>query len=252
MPFSIETWHQRYVQQAVWTSSIRQFLFSKIQPTANQKVLEVGCGTGAVLSSQAQMSPAKYFGMDIDRVSLQYAKINNPFSLTQADAHSLPYCSESFNLVYCHFLLLWLKDPLRALKEMIRVTCSRGTVLALGEPDYGGRIDYPDEFSFLGQMQTQSLRQQGAEPLIGRQLGALFSKAGLQNITYGCLGGQWQPRSLNQSTDISKEWDILYNDMAGQFSETELNRIELLDQKAWINGERVLYVPTFYAIGYLP
>ena len=33
-----------------------------------------------------------------------------------------PFTNASFDLTFCHYLLLWLKDPLSAIKEMKRVT----------------------------------------------------------------------------------------------------------------------------------
>jgi hypothetical protein len=120
--------------------------------------------------------------------------------------------------------------------------------MALGEPDYGGRIDYPEELAFVGQMQTNSLRRQGADPLIGRRLGAYFQQAGLANVIVGCLGGQWQ---LSASAYDETEWNILRHDLAGQISEEELDRLAVLDRQAAQKGERILYVPTFYAMGYV-
>ena len=62
---------------------------------------------------------------------------------------------------------------------MVRVTHPGGFVLALAEPDYGGRIDYPTELSQIGDWQKNALKQQGANPLMGRELRSIFSHAGI-------------------------------------------------------------------------
>jgi hypothetical protein len=42
-------WHSRYLQQAGWTSKLRGYLFQRAGVDKASRVLEVGCGTGAVL-----------------------------------------------------------------------------------------------------------------------------------------------------------------------------------------------------------
>ena len=43
-------WHKRFVQQAGWTSELRNYLFKRAGLPAARRVLEVGCGSGAILS----------------------------------------------------------------------------------------------------------------------------------------------------------------------------------------------------------
>jgi hypothetical protein len=134
---------------------------------------------------------------------------------------------------------------------MARLLKPGGAILALAEPDYGGRIDYPSELALLGDIQRQSLQAQGADPWIGRKLAALFRQAGLHRIETGVLGGQWT--STPTLNDMQAEWRVLESDI-DQWSgiQADLKGLKRLDEKAWQEGERVLFVPTFYAIGFLP
>lgn len=50
------------------------------------------------------------------------------------DVYSLPFPDNFFDLVTCQTLLIHLPDPKKALKEMLRVTKTKGTVL-LAEPN---------------------------------------------------------------------------------------------------------------------
>lgn len=168
-----------------------------------------------------------------------------------ADTHYLPFSTASFDFVLSHFLFLWLADPLRALCEMKRLTRPGGAVLALAEPDYGGRIDHPPELQPLGDWQAEALRQQGADPFIGRKLSALFHTAGLRQVETGVLGGQWtQPP---QAEEWQSEWNILDADLAQDLHhKADLEKLKQADWQAWQSGVRTLYVPTFYAWGRVP
>ncbi|MEN8242941.1 MAG: methyltransferase domain-containing protein [Chloroflexota bacterium] len=243
---SVQRWHNRFSDQAEWTAEVRDYLFTRAGLKAGQSLIEVGCGTGAILSRLPES--AQRFGLDIDPAFLAHASdAAAGIPLTCADAHQMPYPSSSFNAACCHFLLLWVSEPLVVLREMARVTKPGGAVLALAEPDYGGRIDYPEALVPLGEAQTASLAAQGADPLLGRKLAELFQAAGLVDIEVGIISSQWQPP--RKGTDTS-EWQMLEHDLADRLTETQLSEYREIDQHAWQTGSRVLYVPTFYAIGH--
>jgi hypothetical protein len=127
------------------------------------------------------------------------------------------------------------------------VVRSGGWVLSLAEPDYGGRVDYPEELIRLGELQEAALRQQGAETRLGRRLGTLFHSAELKQVETGMLGGQW--REAPSQEELDQEWAVLQTDLANELPPDELARLRRLDAGAWRRGERVLFVPTFYAMG---
>ena len=99
---------------------------------------------------------------------------------------------------------------------MRRVTRPGGWVLAMAEPDYGGRIDYPEDLIYLGELQETALRRQGAETRLGRRLSALFHAAGLQEVETGVLGGQW--RDAPSLEDLAREWEVLEVDLADKLT----------------------------------
>jgi hypothetical protein len=133
------------------------------------------------------------------------------------------------------------------LLEMSRVTRQGGLIVALAEPDHEARIDFPPELGILGKLQTQSLQQQGVDTQMGRKLGFHFSKIGLEEIETGILGAQWKTGTSNLADQ--SEWEILRSDLGNQISEDELQNFRQLDQSAYQDGSRVLFVPTFYAVG---
>jgi SAM-dependent methyltransferase len=239
-------WHKRYIQQAAWSKELRNYLFERSGMDLARRVLEVGCGTGAILSDLD--TPAAVLGVDLEHACLREARLHAPQArFACGDALSLPFATDVFDIVLCHFLLLWVQDPLQALLEMKRVTRSGGSILALAEPDYNGRVDKPDALAPLGRWQAESLQLQGADPGLGMRLAQLFHQAGLQIIETGTLridkGNPHTPR------DRDLEWAVMEADLAGSVLAEELQQLKVLDERAWEDGERVLYVPTYFAWG---
>ena len=252
-PLSPEQWHNRYRQQAGWTQQLRRHLFERLDLNHAMRLLEAGCGTGAVLAEVSAMSAAHSYGLDISFEYLLLARHHAPTArLAAGDAHCLPYASGSFDLVCCHYLLLWVKDPAQVVEELARITRQGGAVMLMAEPDYGGRIDYPQELESLAAWQVKSLHKQGADPLIGRRLAGLLAGAGLSQVEGGVLGGAWTGPPASQ--DWEMEWQVLRDDLGrlgqdGSTSLVEIDALQELDRQAWQRGERVLFVPTFYAWG---
>src|SRR5690349_8611336 len=97
-------WHSRYTQQAAWTSDLRAYLFDKAGLNHARHVLEVGCGTGAILGEL--VTPAELQGLDLNPAALAECKIHVLHSsLTVGDGLHLPYPDRTFDIVYCHYFL---------------------------------------------------------------------------------------------------------------------------------------------------
>jgi len=239
-------WHKRFVQQAAWTGEIRRYLFKRAGLPVARRVLEVGCGTGAILAGLE--TSAAVHGLDRDAIRLVEARRHAPqANLTCADALRLPYAPGIFDITFCHFLLLWVGEPLQALREMKRVTRLGGSILALAEPDYYARVDKPDELAPLGRWQAESLRRQGAEPGLGNRLPELFRQAGIRPVETGSLYADGAQPPGPAERDL--EWAVLADDLAGLVSPEQIQRFKCLDEAAWQRGVRVLFVPTYWMLG---
>jgi ubiquinone/menaquinone biosynthesis C-methylase UbiE len=248
---SAEDWHQRYTQQARWTQDLRRYLYQQIPLKPGQRLLDVGCGTGALTPELLERGVHAY-GLDIDQAGLVLARNNHRGANDcQADAFHLPFPPAAFDVAICHFLLLWLADPLAALREMKRVIRPNGIVLAIAEPDYGGRIDHPEVLARLGAYQVESLRLQGADPTMGRKLSGFFHQAGLKAVETGVLGGQWTGQPDWRAWEL--EWQVLENDIRRLGENlSDIESLKAADRVAYQSGGRVLFVPTFYALGRVP
>jgi SAM-dependent methyltransferase len=256
MRLTPQDWHTRFEVQARWTEQLRRYLYQRVGLEATARILSVGCGTGALLQELVQTESARVIGLDINQAFLKLCAVHAPQAdLVLGDGLRLPFKDGSYDLSLCHYLLLWVLDPQTIIDEMRRVTRSGGAVLALAEPDYGGRIDHPEELVELGAWQQLALREQGADPNMGRRLAGIFRQAGLRRVESGVLGAQWTG-SVPQN-ELDSEWRVLAYDFAGEIERSmELRRkfemLRQMDAAARERGERVLFVPTFYAWGKVP
>jgi len=238
-------WHTRYLQQARWTRDLRTYLFNKARLDHASHVLEAGCGTGAILSELP--NHISLHGLDIDPAALAQCQIHAPIaSLVQGNTLQLPYPDGVFDIVYCHFLLLWVRDPLQALIEMKRVGKPGAHIIAFAEPDYTARVDEPRELAPLGRWQAESLKRQGADPSLGARLADLFFRAGIKLVETGTIQSVDRDPS---SEEWELEWAVIESDLAGFVPGEDIHKMKILDQQARARGERVLYVPTHFAWG---
>lgn len=249
---SAADWHRRYLSQAAWTRHLRNYLYKKVNISQARTILDVGCGTGALESELSDFTKAQVIGIDIDDKALLFSQqysANATYIL--ADASHIPISNSSIDLCLCHFFLLWIQAPEKVFAEMIRVTRPGGSILVLAEPDYGGRIDYPSELEIIAEWQKESLRMQGADPFFGRKLASLFETDKVNLQEYGVLGGRWKTWFDYSSWEL--EWEVIEDDIK-HLSEKGLSNVSIEDLKlkdldAYRRGNRVLFVPTFYAWG---
>ena len=238
-------WSSRYKQQATWTRQTRNFIINQITLPAKANILEVGCGASAVLDEFAEMGHIT-FGLDNDLPILKYSNQNHQKSrLINADGFFLPFKNEFFDLCFCHYLLLWINDPVKIIKEMFRVTIKSGWICCFAEPDYLSRIDYPYSLETLGQMQNSSLSEQGVNLSTGRNIAQWLKEASLSNIYWGIFGSH--QKVTNNITDADTEWKTILHDLEKLYSLEEILKYQEIEENAQNQGIRILFIPTFYA-----
>ncbi|MEW6568497.1 MAG: methyltransferase domain-containing protein [Chloroflexota bacterium] len=244
----MEFWHQRYQQQASWTQALRLRVYSLVGLARAERVLEVGCGTGVITHDLHQQTGARVYGLDLSYPAVAFAARHDPQTcFVQGDGFSLPFSDHAFDTAITHYLLLWIGHPERLLRETMRVVRPGGSLLCLAEPDYEGRIDHPDRFKSRGQRQARGLQQRGADPAIGRKLPGLLTRLGLVEVQAGILGAEWS--AGRPPADIRLECQMLALDCGLPTTGRSLEDLVEQEAAAWESGERVLYVPTFYAFG---
>jgi ubiquinone/menaquinone biosynthesis C-methylase UbiE len=238
-------WSSRYKQQASWTRETRNFIINQISLPLQANILEVGCGSCAVLD-EFNESGHNTVGLDIDFQILKYSIQNSSkASLINGDGLSLSLKNDFFDICFCHYLLLWIDNPVRILKEMSRVTNKTGWICIFAEPDYLSRIDYPSPLDKLGQMQNSSLSNQGVNLSAGRNLQNWLMQAGFSNIHWGIYG--FHQKVESHSINADSEWATTQRDLEKLYSVEEILKYKEIEDNARTQGFRILFIPTFYA-----
>jgi SAM-dependent methyltransferase len=246
---TVEEWHRQFLRQARWTSGMRSRLYRHAGLWRSKWVLDVGCGTGVLTEELAARTQGQVVGLDINPAMVKYASdVVEGAEWVVGDAHHLPFPDGSFDVVVCHFLLLWTEEPALAVTQMARVVRAGGWVLAAAEPDYGGRVDYPEDIA-LAPLMEESLLQDGGHPRIGRRLKGLFAAAGL-DVQVGVMPSMWDDRQLRD--EFQAEWDFIRRTLDNVADEAQLVEYEEKARRALDRGERLVFMPTFWALGNKP
>lgn len=176
--------------------------FPEIQPflKTGQHVLDVGCGPGSITADVAQVvNPGHVVGVDSESRSVEEASANakkqgmSNLEFQLADAYSLPFANKHFDLVYSHVVVDWLRNPVDAIKEQVRVAKSGGQVL-MRVQEYGSAVFYPyfdslEKFvrawEVLGDPNDSGFFWNS---FVGRRSLEIFEKAGLVDIQVHAVG----------------------------------------------------------------
>lgn len=166
-----------FSQQAAWLAPARARLLRQARIARRRCVLDLGAGTGAVTNELTRRCAGQVIALDRDFSALT----GNPATVRVcADAARLPFHTASFDLVFCQCALLWMNIALTA-DEVNRVLAPTGVWVAL-EPDYGGLIEYPPQID-TRPLWLAALTRAGADPITGRKLPGILSRAGFRTKT---------------------------------------------------------------------
>jgi arsenite methyltransferase len=86
------------------------------------RVLDIGCGAGAVVDHLRQQYNLNAFGVDLSAVLLKDgAQSYDGLPLIQGRAEQLPIADETFGAVVCECMLSLCREPVAVLHEILRV-----------------------------------------------------------------------------------------------------------------------------------
>lgn len=126
------------VEQTEWHKSLQRTLIHWIGIHTSDRVLDVGCGAGHFVTQLAQRSEYA-MGADASEDMVCRATLNlsdyhvENGAVVYGRGQSLPFDSDSFDIVTCVNLLFLFADPSSVTSELLRV-CKPGGQVILLEP----------------------------------------------------------------------------------------------------------------------
>jgi len=92
------------------------------------KVLDIGCGGGAILKEFENININTY-GIDKNNFYLKVASLKSKSKLIKSDAQLLPFRQKSFDIVICFLVFPYLNNESKTLSEISRVINEEGYLL---------------------------------------------------------------------------------------------------------------------------
>ena len=143
---------------------------------------------------------------------------------------------------------MWADNPQQVVNEMTRVTKKGGTVLASLEPDYGGKIHWPEQPQIDQLFAGEAIKKKGGDPHIGRKLRMLFTKAGLKTKIGIGNNRIWSCEEDKQYYLHARDFYIKVLKDAG-LPQKKIDKWEYDYLKSLDEGTQLNFFPQFYAIG---
>jgi len=165
----------------------KRVMLEQLAPRPGATILDVGCGTGQDAQDLARaVGPhGRVIGIDSSETMLEIARVRAaqaqlPVEYVLADATQLPFADASFDGCQASRVLGHLREPSRALAEMVRVA-RPGARLVAADADFDLIVvELPDRT--LARKMIHAICDQMVQGWIGRQMPRLFQQAGLRDI----------------------------------------------------------------------
>jgi SAM-dependent methyltransferase len=169
-----------------WTRRLAEPLLDFAQFPDAGRLLDAGCGTGALASAMAARWPARpIVGIDIAPPYVAFAKSRTRFAnlvFEEGDVAKLPYPDASFAGAAAQLVLNFVPDPVAALKEMRRVTAPGGRLVAAVWDFRGGLVYQRIFWDTAGSMLAPPSRATSCFPGRSRSLRVSFGCSKLPTL----------------------------------------------------------------------
>lgn len=156
---------------------------------SGQRVLDVGCGPGALTGelvlrvgagSVSAVDPSAPFVTEVRR---RYPGVD----AREASAESLPYPDHRFEVTLAQLVVHFMSDPVRGLGEMRRVTRPGGVVAACVWDHGGGRGPLSEFWRTARELDPAAADESNRPGVRQGQLVSLFIAAGLDQVEEAIL-----------------------------------------------------------------
>jgi SAM-dependent methyltransferase len=161
----------------------------ELRLTGGERIVDIGCGLGQLSRAMARQTGVRVLGVErsaeqIAEAGRRAAEAGEPalVEFRQGDALQLPLHDDewgTFDVAHARFLLEHLRDPLAAVRTMVRAVRPGGRIVVEDDDHDLLRLSpEPPGFATLWQAYQRSYEHLGNDPVVGRRLVALLVEAG--------------------------------------------------------------------------
>lgn len=175
------------------------------------RVLDIGCGPGSItMGIAARIGGGRVTGVDLRESQVQLAmqaasqKGLSNIDFRTASAYELPFEDAQFDAVFSHALVEHLSDPVRAMREFLRVL-KPGGVMGVATPDWGGFLYGPSNPRLVAAVKAYEAMQvrNGGDVTVGRKLSQYAVDSGFEKVKLRARYENFEPVSI--ITDLLAE-----------------------------------------------
>jgi SAM-dependent methyltransferase len=151
---------------------------------AGQRVLDVGCGPGALTSELVErLGATEVSAVDPSEQFVTAARERHPgVDVGQAAAEDLPFADGEFDAALAQLVVHFMADPVRGLAEMARVTRAHGVVAACVWDHAGEQTPLAPFWQAVHEVDSDALDESGLAGGREGHLAELFGEAGLREV----------------------------------------------------------------------
>jgi SAM-dependent methyltransferase len=175
---------ERLEAQALLAGVSNHVAYLPLRP--GMRILDAGCGSGSMAREIAKAATGSaVVGIDLRDKYIDYARrraqtegLQN-LTFETGDVRALPFADGAFDIVWTKYLLQWVVDPMRAVREFARVLRPGGVLVMANFDGFAVTHEPPDpaiqpmtEFVFGGLV----------DPFIGRKMAGMCRAAGFVDI----------------------------------------------------------------------
>ena len=191
-----------------FSGALAHAFIEAVKPTAGQRVLDVGCGPGALTrllvgrvgaSAVAAVDPSEAF------VEAARSRLPDGVDVRRAFAGELPFADDTFDAAVAQLVVQFMPDPVAGLGEMARVTKPGGVVAACVWDNAGGAGPLSPLWRAARDLDPAVRDESGVAGAREGHLVELAREAGLTHVTpsrldvevpFGTFDQWWEPFTL--------------------------------------------------------
>ena len=160
-----------------WTKPTHSFILAELRREPASSILDVGCGTGTMLS--ALNGDVRKAGLDLapEMVNKAREKLGTDADLRVGDAERLPWSNDSFDVVTINLSFHHYENPEMVLAEARRVLRNEGRVII-------GDVCLPFHLNRLANLLMRFRHEGGVHFYSEKEMRTLLNKAGFDNISW--------------------------------------------------------------------